>query len=258
MTKALTFFIAVTGLLQPCGSQPAETGHTEAAVSTPTVAPAADTAGTPVLVELFTSQGCSSCPPADRLLSELSARPGVCALSFHVNYWDRLGWKDPYAQQAFTDRQEIYGLSFRMSSLYTPQMVVQGNSECTGSDRSRAEAAIRRAAAISPQAHIGLVVQEEENTLSVHFELDGNYRGQVLYFALSERGIETAVTLGENSGKTLRHEHVVRQLESLQISHQRAGQIALTLPAGILREQCHVTAWLQRPDQGEVLAVARI
>src|SRR5947207_9546964 len=99
----------------------------------------------PVVAELFTSEGCSSCPPADALLAELAKRPDVLALSFHVDYWDRLGWKDPFSSRAATDRQNRYAKLLKLATVYTPQIVVDGRWEAVGSDRADVERALDRA-----------------------------------------------------------------------------------------------------------------
>src|SRR5258707_8836135 len=101
----------------------------------------------PVVVELFTSQGCSSCPPADSLLGELSKRSDVLALGFHVDYWDYIGWKDPYASKLATKRQHDYAAALRLHMVYTPQMVVDGRTDVVGSERGDVAAAIGKAAA---------------------------------------------------------------------------------------------------------------
>src|SRR5579859_2803882 len=105
----------------------------------------------PVVVELFTSEGCSSCPPADALLSELArSRPDVLPLAFHITYWDRLGWPDPFALRAATDRQRDYAGTLGLDSIYTPQMVVDGRRDVIGSDRGSVLAALHQAAAAAP------------------------------------------------------------------------------------------------------------
>src|SRR5215472_2525698 len=96
------------------------------------------------VLELFTSEGCSSCPPADRLLPQLANDPNIIPLSFHVDYWDRLGWKDSFSNSEFSDRQKEYAKRFRLSSIYTPQLVVNGEFEMVGTNRSSAEAAIKK------------------------------------------------------------------------------------------------------------------
>ena len=100
----------------------------------------------PIVVELFTSEGCSSCPPADKLLAELANRPDILALSFHVDYWDRLGWKDPYSSHQATERQNRYATLLDLASVYTPQIVVDGKWQAVGSDRADIEQALGLAA----------------------------------------------------------------------------------------------------------------
>src|SRR5690606_9121092 len=112
-----------------------------------------------VVVELFTSQGCSSCPPADALLSELAAQPGVIALALHVDYWDYLGWKDSFASPAFSARQKAYAKSFGRRSIFTPQMVVQGRQALVGHDAPSVLSAI--AEGLTEQATVNLALRRE-------------------------------------------------------------------------------------------------
>src|SRR5437870_8060822 len=132
----------------------------------------------PIVVELFTSQGCSSCPPADALLAELARRPDVLALSFHVDYWDRLGWKDPFSSRAATERQNRYAKLLALPTVYTPQIVVDGKWQAVGSDRADVEHALdlaRRDRLDVPvtlaldhgQAHIKLRPSSDEAPASV-------------------------------------------------------------------------------------------
>src|SRR5882757_9487139 len=112
----------------------------------------------PIVVELFTSEGCSSCPPADALLAGLASRPEVLALSFHVDYWDRLGWKDPFSSPEATQRQHRYAELLGTSTVYTPQIIVDGKWQAVGSDRSEVERALDAARRNGDEVPIALVV----------------------------------------------------------------------------------------------------
>ena len=164
----------------------------------------------PVVVELFTSQGCSSCPPADALLGELSHRPDVLALALHVTYWNDLGWKDPFAQAQFDARQRQYAQQLALPSIYTPQMVVNGAQDAVGSQRlavDRALAQARRPAAIALQEESGLL------TLTLP-ALDHACTCLLTLFAVRTSAM-TPVGRGENAGRKLAEFQVVRVMQSL-------------------------------------------
>jgi hypothetical protein len=176
----------------------------------------------PVVVELFTSEGCSSCPHADALLLKLDRTqpvPGalVIALSEHVDYWDHLGWRDPFSSPVFTRRQEGYGQRFHTDS-YTPQVVIDGTSEAVGSDDRRVEDAIRRTAAADKlQVVISPVTRNSRGVPVVHVEVEpsgksaGRNSAQV-EIALAENAVVSHVRAGENNGRKLDHVAVVRSL----------------------------------------------
>ncbi len=182
------------------------------------MAGAGDAASTPVLVELFTSEGCSSCPPADALLSRLGRTqpvPGadIIALEEHVDYWDRLGWKDPFSSEAATARQTEYGEAFGGSQVYTPQMIVDGRTEFVGSSDTDALRAIR-AASQAPKPAIQLS-WEKDDVLNVHVEPLANASkggGAQLFLVVAENMLRSDVKRGENAGRALEHNGVVRQL----------------------------------------------
>jgi hypothetical protein len=175
----------------------------------------ADDVGAPVVVELFTSQGCSSCPPADALLGELSKRSDVLALGFHVDYWDYIGWKDPYASKLATKRQRQYAESFKLSFVYTPQMIVNGIAESVGSDKAGIEAAVEKAKA-RPAVHPALVLERRaDGGLLVHVGAAEAKRPATVWLACFDRQRSTPVLRGENAGSTLTNYHIVRHFESL-------------------------------------------
>lgn len=179
---------------------------------------APDQSSTPVLVELFTSEGCSSCPPADALLSHLGKTQPVhsadiIALEEHVDYWDQLGWKDPFSSEAATARQGDYGAAFGGSQVYTPQMIVDGRTEFVGSSDADALRAIR-AASQTPKPAVRLS-WEKDDVLTIHIDPLNNTAGrdgQQVYLAVAENMLHSDVKRGENAGRGLEHNGVVRQL----------------------------------------------
>lgn len=169
---------------------------------------AAPAATGPVVLELFTSQGCSSCPPADRLLGELGQRDDVIALSFHVDYWNDLGWQDPFSSPRWSSRQQAYGDALR-SGLYTPQVVVQGRQHMVGSK----ENAVRQAlAAQAAQPRVRLHASASRQGNQVKVAIDRDARDLLAVVALYENGHRTRVMAGENRSRTLHNQYVVRQL----------------------------------------------
>jgi hypothetical protein len=174
-------------------------------------------AANPVIVELFTSEGCSSCPPADRVLSRLAgAFPDieVIPLSEHVDYWNQLGWQDRFSAPLYSMRQQDYGRVFRLESVYTPEMVVNGQSEFNGSDEGRAQQEIRKAA-LSPHADLEMVMQSKDVVRLKVEHLPQGARNVDVFLVITEMNLETAVRDGENKGRRLRHTGVVRSLSTV-------------------------------------------
>lgn len=183
-------------------------------------------AATPVLVELFTSEGCSSCPPADRLLRAIEAErtPGadVIVLSEHVDYWDYLGWRDPFSSAQFSKRQQDYGRMFRNNGVYTPQMVINGRVEFVGNDGNLAAKEIRKATARQvATVRVGLIGIETPDggkpvaTVQLAVgdlpQMSPNDELEVM-LAVTESGLHSKPRTGENSGASLEHTGVVRTL----------------------------------------------
>lgn len=186
------------------------------------------------VVELFTSQGCSSCPPADRLLTEISQQAvangqEVYALSFHVDYWDRLGWRDPYSDHNYTLRQEQYARQFKLESIYTPQAVLNGSREFVGSNRAQLTSQVARALNEPAPVAVQLSATRQGQTITVNYNLAGMLSGAVLNVALVSSVVSTVVKRGENAGHTLSHNNVVRAFTTLRATEN--GQTTLTAPA---------------------------
>lgn len=166
-----------------------------------------------VLVELFTSEGCSSCPPADRNLIVLEKQPNpdaeVIALALHVDYWNRLGWTDAFSSAAYSQRQGFYSNAFRRNDVYTPQMVVDGAYEFVGGNIGAAQKAIAEAARM-PKANVELAVSGDK--LKVKISDAPTHTFANVFLAIAENNLSTSVKRGENGGKILAHTAVARQL----------------------------------------------
>jgi len=233
------FFGAVAMLAQPAAGQFGESDGSAFAV-----------------VELFTSEGCSSCPPADRLLAEIVAAANesgrrVFCLSFHVDYWNHIGWRDPYSNAAFSDRQRSYAQVFESSRIYTPQMIVNGRTEFVGSNRSKVESAIT--SALSEAAVVALslnLVSSEAKEVVITYNVPELPKGAVVNFALVERGLFQEVKRGENSGRRLPHENVVR---AFRTQSDKSGSVALRVPAGMKLKNSSVIALVQDASTMKVL-----
>ena len=203
----------------------------------------------PVLVELFTSEGCSSCPPADALLAELASRPDVLALSFHVDYWDRLGWKDPFSSHEATQRQERYATLLDLATVYTPQIVVDGGWQAVGSDRTDVEHALDLARRDRQEVPITLGLAQGQAQIKLG-PGSGAAAALVLLIGFDRRHV-TAVKRGENAGRTLPHVDVVRGVEEIARYSGTAGAIATPI-----RWNCDRIAVVLQATDGRVLGVA--
>ena len=211
---------------------------------------------TPVLVELFTSEGCSSCPPADRLLAYLDkeqplAGIEVVAMSEHVDYWNHDGWVDPFSSPEFTQRQQAYSLRFKVPEIYTPQMVVNGEQQCVGSSAGDVEALIRTAAA-HPKLAMQIVNGEGAAKVVVTADGDG-LRGDV-FVGLADNDDQSDVLAGENRGLKLHHVAVIRKLRKIGKINKSGGFHGEISVAGFAGGR--LIAFIQEPGGGQILGAA--
>lgn len=205
-----------------------------------------------VVAELFTSEGCSSCPPADALLSELArTRPDVLPLAFHVTYWDRLGWADPFALMAATARQRDYAAALGLDGVYTPQLIVDGVRDVVGSDRPAIWQALAHAKAGAP-APVILHLSRVPTGIDVELGLAAGDATAVVVLAGYDPAHRTVVAHGENAGRTLAESNIVRGLVRAGDWHGVAVTLHAAAPAGE-----HVAALLQASD-GRILAAATV
>jgi hypothetical protein len=226
----------------------------------------------PVLVELFTSEGCSSCPPADTLLAQLDelqpvAGAEVIALSEHVDYWNHIGWTDPYSSSLFSRRQEAYASAFGGDRIYTPQMIVDGQSEFVGSRVNHAREEIAKAAR-QAKAEVTITpaqMKSGEVELAITVEnLPPVKSGDTaeLWLAIAESNLNSSVSRGENSGRKLAHTAVVRQLQIIGKVDEREKRFATTQPInlekGWQRGNLKVVAFIQGHASRKILGVSSV
>lgn len=212
----------------------------------------------PVLVELFTSQGCSSCPPADQALADLGQEADIVALSFHVDYWDYIGWKDPFARPDFTKRQKWYADRMNLRMVYTPQMVIHGQREVVGSRQQQVQASLNAARQEAGASPVRLSLARESGSYRIEIaEQDppGQSGAATLYVAWYDEREKTRVTEGENRGKTLLNTHIVREIRP--VAHWEGGNRSFSVPpAPSGSNNLRLAAFLQQ-ENGTVLAAGQ-
>lgn len=211
------------------------------------------------ILELFTSEGCSSCPPADRLLPQLaSTGVNVIPLSFHVDYWDRYGWEDPFSEAAFTNRQRDYAKRFKLESIYTPQLVINGEYELVGSNKAGAEASIRKV--LKENATLRLTIddaKEVNDNLSISCHVQGDLKNSDLLAAIVQKHAEVNVKAGENHGEKLSHTNVVRSFLKLPVAEKMNFKIAIPPDlSGDRSTDWEVIIYVQRRDDLAITGAA--
>jgi hypothetical protein len=236
--------------------------------SAPAVAGRDDGSRTPVLIELFTSEGCSSCPPADALLEKLDRSQPVngaelIVLSEHVDYWNDIGWKDPYSSHEYSERQSAYAARFGRSGIYTPQMVVDGHSELVGSDERGAIKAVENESRFVkvPLSLSGL--HFENNKVSMHVEAGPlepsiGARSANLYLAIADESDVSQVSRGENAGRTLKHVAVLRSLVPVGTVNKtdKVSKDVTVKVSNESRGHLRIVGIIQEQSAGRVLGVA--
>jgi hypothetical protein len=208
------------------------------------------------VVELFTSEGCSSCPPADEAVGKINTRDQpVYILSFHVDYWDYLGWKDPYSNAAYSERQREYGTIFHLNSIYTPQIIVNGKTEFTGSDENKLQESIASSIKGKPETTLSLSLDRSGNKIAIRCNTSAG-DGIKLNLALLQLRATDFIRRGENKGRTLHHFNIVRDFQS--ITSGKPGEIYYeNIPAGSNPSDFELVAFLQKTVSGEIISATR-
>lgn len=207
----------------------------------------------PVVVELFTSQGCSSCPPADALLNTYASRPGIMALSFAVDYWDHLGWKDTLASAKNTARQRSYAKSLGTGNVYTPQVVVNGEYQAVGSKKSEIEKAI--ALAGQNRSGISLTASSDGKRVAIEVGASAKAVSSTVWLAIVLPETQVEVKRGENRGKTLAYHNVVRDISPIGMWGGSPMKVELPRSA-VMQTGDRCAVFLQAVDSGRILAAS--
>lgn len=218
-----------------------------------------------VVVELFTSEGCSSCPPADELLGhlrqELSAKNvQVIPLGFHVDYWNSLGWKDRFSSAEFTERQEQYTRALKVDGPYTPEMVVDGNVEFVGNDAERAQRTIRQQASQLETAEVKVAMAGADQLTVQVKGAPSSKANALVMLAITEDNLATDVFSGENGGHKLHHSAVVRELRELGILHNgiMVATVPLKLEKDWKRNDLRAVVFVQNGPSGKIEGAASV
>lgn len=212
------------------------------------------------VVELFTSEGCSSCPPADANLSRLvdiahKNKLPIYALSFHVDYWNYLGWKDPFSQRQFTERQRAYARSLRSSRVYTPQIVINGEKGFVGSNGKLTQQTIIAALQTATAVSLQLSLKETTDGLQISWKTRGLQEGDQINLALVEKRADIKVTAGENDGRKLAHVNVVKIFKTIK-SPQSSGSTMMQTAEEIDRTKYRIVGYIQAPKTLQIKAAS--
>lgn len=211
-----------------------------------------------VVIELFTSQGCSSCPPADRLLGSYANREDIAALSFHVDYWNKLGWKDPFSDHAFSQRQENYASAFGTNGVYTPQIIINGQKEMVGSDEHKITIEVKQFK--KEQSLYQIIIDEikiDNNKVSITYSLKGKFNNSVVNVALVQNKITTSIKAGENEGVTLTNYNVVRNFKTIDSFTAKKNATTIDLVSGTNKREFSIILFLQDVSSNKIYAAAK-
>jgi len=203
------------------------------------------------VIELFTSEGCSSCPPADNAVAKLlkEYNNNVYVLGYHVDYWDNLGWKDAFSNADYTKRQKNYARTLK-SGVYTPQVIVNGEEQFVGSDENKLHNSINKDLKENPQQHLSINAKANNNTIEVSYQTNSTNN---LNIALIQLSAETKVKRGENHGATLHHVNIVRSFQTIALKNN-TGNVSLNIPKGLSAKDCAVIAFTQDANMKITLA----
>jgi hypothetical protein len=212
------------------------------------------------VVELFTSEGCSSCPPADVLMAKLQNETkgkNIYFLAYHVDYWDRLGWKDQFSSNEFTVRQQQYQKWLNLYVMYTPQFIINGTTEFAGYNELTLSKKISDALEMKQTFSLELSASSNKDSLKINFKTNLLEKNQSLFIATVQKEAVSKVARGENKGNTLHHVQIVRQLKSFPLS-EKEGNIVIEKPADFNTKDWELIGFIQNTATGKISTTAKV
>ncbi len=212
------------------------------------------------LLELYTSEGCSSCPPADELLGKIQNElrdKNVYVLSYHVDYWDKQGWKDIFSNADYTKRQYDYARYMGKDPIYTPQVIINGKIDYIGSQETSLRNGIKSALSKTASTNLSLETSQDANSFSVNYNVEGTSKNSRLLIAVVQKEAKSNVKRGENANRVLSHYQIVRQLQSVDLNKAKKGTASVHLPKNFNTKDFEIIGFVQDMNSGAILEVKR-
>jgi hypothetical protein len=212
------------------------------------------------LLELYTSEGCSSCPPADELLGKIQNElkdKNVYVLSYHVDYWDKQGWKDIFSNADFTKRQYDYAKYMEKDPIYTPQVIINGKIDYVGSQETSLRNGIKSALSKPVSTNLSLEASQNANSLSVNYNVESTSKNSRLLIAVVQKEAKSNVKRGENAQRVLSHYQIVRNLQSVDLNKAKKGTALVHLPKNYNTQDFEIIGFVQDMNSGAILEVKR-
>ena len=212
------------------------------------------------LLELYTSEGCSSCPPADDLMGKIQNEykdNNVYVLAYHVDYWDKQGWKDIFSNADFTKRQYDYAEFMDKAPIYTPQIIINGKADFVGSQETSLRNGIKSALSKPVLANINLETTQKDTNLSVNYSVEATSKNSRLFIAVVQKSSKSNVKRGENAHRVLSHYQIVRQLQSVDLNKAKKGTASVHLPKNFNKQDFEIIGFVQDMNSGAILGVKR-
>lgn len=212
------------------------------------------------VLELFTSEGCSSCPPADEFMGRIQKEyqgSQIYVLSYHVDYWDRQGWKDIFSNPEYTKRQYSYAGWLGKEPIYTPQLIINGKADFIGSQEASVRAGIKKALSAPASAKVSLEARQEGSKLTIKYDVKGSSKNSSLLLAIVQKTAKSAIKRGENADRILSHYQIVQNLHSLVLKEDGKGSVIVAPPKGFNTKDFELIGFIQDAKSGAILGAGK-